>query len=525
MSLHPKLYSSWKRYVRNLDSVLKELEKHHVISVGVAPYQRIIPALFMPKSNYSIYCVRYSKDIEVLRNYATIFCLEEKNPELAQKVQATTYLTKNYQFLNFVKNRKNPAKLLFYQTNHGIVKSLDEQGIPWIGNHPDIFDPILHKDGFRDVLQKLKLTHLPFWNMTVEEFRSKSFEDLSKRWRKSLVVQPGDYEVIGSTQFVHNAEDLEKAKAAYDLDKFKPVKMVKISPFIVGDSLSMLGCITSKGVLTSPLQIQHIDVPESLGNADAMGTFFGHDWGYKSWSQGAEMDAQIAVEKIGEWLAKRGYKGIFGIDFVYDQRKDNLYPLECNPRFTGAIPIYSQVNILNGVPPIDFFTVTEMLGIKVDFNFDAVNDAWKKRTNASHIAIAPHGIDTMPVDMPAGIYTYDLNTKKLRYNRPGAFLHEIRRPDELIVIDQVLKPGTKVVQNAPRLFKFVIPHSIADGSFKITEHYQILLKKVASVLRNEAFRVSKNNNGGSLNNERIENPNTNTQGQSGSENQNPGEKN
>ena len=486
--MNERLYFSWKKYVKNLDQVLKQLEEHSLIAVGVAPYQRIIPALFMPRDNYQIYCVRYSRDIDVLRNYASIFCLEEKNPELADKVQATTYLVKNYQFLNYVRNRKVPAKLLFYQTNPAIVKALDEQKVPWVGNNPDIFDPILHKDGFRDVLQKLKLAHLPFWNMSVEDYRKQTYEQLLKRWRRPLVVQPGDYEVVGSTQFVKNQQDLEKAQAAYDLAKFQKVKQVKISPFIEGDSLSMLGCITHKGVLTSPLQLQHIDVPESLSGSESMGTFFGHDWGYRSWSTGAEMDAQITVEAIGKWLAKRGYKGIFGVDFVYDKKKDFLYPLECNPRFTGAIPVYSQVNLLNGVPPIDFFTVAEFLDIKIDFDFDAVNNAWKKPTNASHIAISPSGVSHMPIDMDAGIYSYNFTSKRLRYERPGAFLHELRRPDELIVIDQVLTPGTAVIQNAPRLFKFVIPHSIAEGSFSVTEHYRVLLQKVAAALKQGGYK-------------------------------------
>lgn len=479
-----QLFASWKKYVKNLEEVLRAFQKEDIIALGVTSYQRIIPAVFIPRRNYQVYCVKDSADIDLLRQYAFIYCLEERKPKVAAKVQSTGWLLKNYNFQAFLKSRQEPFKLLFYQTTPPIVDFLDEQKVPWIGNDPSTFEGVLHKEAFRATLKKLKLAHLPDWTLPKEEFFGKTFEELFRRWQKPVVVQPGDYEISGSTMFVHTAEDLEAAKRKFSSgDKFDRVRAIKLSPFILGDALSMLGCVTEAGVLTSTLQLQLIDVPESLHGYPGAGTFFGHDWGCRPWSESSEADAQVIVELIGEWLGKRGYRGIFGIDFIYDNKKDKLYPIECNPRFTGAIPVISMTQLVGGAPPIDFFTLASYLKIPLDFNFDAVNEAWKKKVPAAHVALAPTGIETMSMNIPAGVYRYHEAERAVEYLRPGAFLHELNNNGEFLIIDTVPRQGQKVLQTVPRLFKFVFPVSIAEGSKKIKPLYGEIVDNFAYALR------------------------------------------
>lgn len=474
---------SWRKYVKNLDDVLEQLHLQRIIAVGVAPYQRIIPAFFMRPSHYQIYCVRDSVDIDVLKNYSNIYCLEQKNPKVAQKVQSTGYLLKNYMFQGFLKSQPGDSSLLFYQTTKPIVDYLNEQNIPWIGNDPKTFEPVLHKDTFRNLLKSLKLKHLEDWTLPAEEFRNKSFEELQKKWGRSVVVQPADYEVSGGTMFVHSEEDLIKAKEITLSERFKKVTTVKLTPFVKGNALSMLGCVMEQGILTSTLQLQLIDVPESLHGEPPSGHFFGHDWGFKNWSDATEQEAQKMVEAIGNWLSRRGYRGIFGLDFIHDENTDEIFPLECNPRFTGTIPIYSQINLLSGAPPIDFFTLVSYLKIPIQFDFNAVREAWKQHFDVTHIAIVPTGIDQMKVPIASGIYTYHEKEKSLEYLRPGAFLHELKNDKEFIIIDTVPRVGQVPLQNVPRLFKFIFNTTIAESSTKIKPLYAEILTSMGNLLR------------------------------------------
>ncbi|MEK7541956.1 MAG: hypothetical protein AAB533_03855, partial [Patescibacteria group bacterium] len=90
------LFSAWQRYVPDLGNALRQMEEKTIIAVGVAPFPRIMPSLFLDR--YAIYCVKDAVDIDVLRRYTTIFCLEEKHPKVAEKVHATGYLLRNYAF-------------------------------------------------------------------------------------------------------------------------------------------------------------------------------------------------------------------------------------------------------------------------------------------------------------------------------------------------------------------------------------------------------------------------------------------
>ncbi len=476
--------SAWSKYIHNLDEVLEQFKLQNIIAVGVTSYPRIIPATFLDKQNFQIYCVHDSADIEVLRRYANVVCMEQVDPKVAQKVHSTEYLMRNYVFQAFLKNQRGPYTLLLHTSTPPIVKFLNEQNISWLGNDPKIFEPLLHKKGFKELLVNLRIDYLPDWVMPIEEFYSKGFEELQKKWGKSVVAQPGDYEVSGSTYFIHNQDDLNKSFEFYNnKGRFERVQKIKLTPFVTGDAVSMLGCVTEAGILTSPLQLQLIDVPEALYNLSPTGAFFGHDWGYQSWSENASKDAQSTVEQIGRWLAKRNYRGIFGVDFIYDKEADKVYPLECNPRFTGAIPVYSELNLIAGTPPIDFFSLVSQLRIPIKFDFNAVNELWKKPINAAHIAIVPNGVEQMKIPLNAGIYTYHEQEKSLEYLRPGAFLHELKNENEFIIVDQVPKVGKIIAQDVPRLFKFIFNTSIAEGSNKIKPKFGQILTSMGNLLR------------------------------------------
>ena len=477
------LFHAWQRYVPNLGEALRRMEEKTIIAVGVAPYPRIMPSLFLDR--YAIYCVKDAVDIDILRNYATIFCLEEKHPKIAAKVHATGYLLRNFAFQAFLKSRRYPYRLMFYQTTQKIVDALEEQKIEWIGNQPESFSGVLLKGDFRDLVKSRNLPSIPDWRVGREEFLQKSFADLWAHWDRPIVVQRADFDVAGEmgTFFLRSESDWRVMHEI--LSKDERYHFVTMSPFIEGYSLSMLGCITAKGVLTSTLQLQLIDVPESLHGQLPTGVFLGHDWAFRSWSEETERTAQRVVESIGSYLAERGFKGIFGIDFLYDTRTHEIFPIECNPRFTGALPVYSLMIAEQGVPTIEFFHILTHLNIDVDFDFDAVNAAFKKRLPLAHISLTPKGIAEMRLPLAAGIYSYERHTRMLRYERPGAFYREFKNKNEFMIIDSLPRIGGRVIQNVPRLCKLIFPRGIARSSFEVESDVGELITMLSDGLRKD----------------------------------------
>lgn len=478
------LFQSWQRSVPNLKKILERMEEKTIIAVGVNPYPRIIPSIFL--KNFAIYSVRDTADLDALRNYVKIFCLEEKFPKVAKKVHSTSYLLGSYAFQAFLKSRQILPKLLFYQTTPPIIKKLEELNLEWIGNRPESFEDVLLKSNFRNLVESLNLPHLPIWRLSKEEFLGKTFDDVFGQWQKPVVIQRGDFDVSGEqgTFFINNENDWKIAYQILSADQ--RFKEIQISPFIKGPSVSMLGCTTHLGILTSTLQLQFIDVPEALHGQLPTGVFLGHDWGFHPWSKEVETTAQTITESIGKHLAKRGFKGIFGIDLIIDQQTGKIFPLECNPRFTGALPVYSLMTINAGqVPPIEFFHLMEHLDIKEDFDFQFVNEKLKERQAVSHISLAPKGAYEMKVPLMAGVYSYLPEKDVIRYDRPGAFLSDIKNESEFILIDSVPRVGTQITQNVPRLFKLIFRQSIATSSFSVKPAIGELIAKISRLIRKD----------------------------------------
>ncbi len=459
--------AEWQRVVPQLDVALERMNAQPIVAVGITPFPRIMPALFLDR--YSIFCVRDTTDVDVLSQHATIYCLEQHRPEVAARVQSTTYLLSHHVFQTYLRSLKQPARIMLNLTTAPIVRKMDELNMQWIGNRVETYRDVEVKKTFRALVEQLGLPHLPYWHIPRTQFLKLAFEELNAHWGKTVVAQRADSNVTGEeprTFFLHTHEEWKRVYAlfAHD-DRFDTVQL---SPFIDGYSVSMLGCITAQGVLTSGLQLELVDIPEVKRGSPASGSWLGHDWGFHPWSERVEEQAQHIVETVGSHMARQGYKGVFGIDMVIEKETDNIYPVECNPRFTGAQPTMSLMQIHHHrVPPFEFFHLMSHLGVEVEFNFDVVNRAYKQHVPLSHLCIETKGIEVMRLPLSAGVYSYSHDTGELTFRRPQPFLWDIEDPsNEFLLIDSVPRQGYHIHQGVQRLMKFIFPRSISDGSSK-----------------------------------------------------------
>jgi hypothetical protein len=466
------------RYIINLDFVLEELNKNTFIALGIVPYSRIILGLIL--KNYIIFCAKFCKEINLIRNYTQCICVEERFPKLVKKMRSTGYLLKNFTFKNFYNRFNGSPYLIFYNITAHTFSTLNEENISYIGNSPKLQERVLTKFEFRKLLKELNLPHLKDTQISKEDFSKSDFDDLFNIFNSPFVCQRGDLDCGGevATFFVHNKNDLETAKNVFvEDDRFS---IVEINPYIIGNSYSMIGCATRFGTFTGPLQTQLIDIKESLRDFGGRGVFVGHDWGLRDWVDGVEEEAVNTVKKIGDYLYSTGYKGVFGIDFIYDKKDHNIYPIECNPRFTGSFPVISLINIMNGLPPFDLLHLIEHKNLNVDYNLKELDKDLKIKNSFSHILVTAEGIDKMPIDLPLGIYSY--NENGFTYKRQALFPWEIEDDDEFLVIDSILEKGSDIGKGAFKLFKLIFPVSIAESSYQLKPKYSKIVKEFSDLL-------------------------------------------
>ncbi|MES2668335.1 MAG: ATP-grasp domain-containing protein [Patescibacteria group bacterium] len=471
---------AWKALIPDIDRIIGRLEEAHTLSIGITPYTRIIPALFL--RNYSIYVTKRSSDANVMERSVRLHVLEDRYPKVADKVHSTGYLLNSFAFQNFLKSWRGPLTLMVNTLTARTIEALERTGARWIGNAPETYQTVANKAPFRELVRSLGLPSLDSVSLDRSAFLASTFGAMHDAHQGAFVVQRGDKEVGGNegTFFIRDQEAFDRCVRALATDE--SFESVLVTPFIDGYSCSMLGCVTEQGTLTGPLQLQLIDVPEALHGVEPSGIFLGNDLGFRPWSAAIEQSAQEVVEGIGAHLFAHGYRGIFGIDFLYDSARDRIYPNECNPRFTGSLVLYSLSLLEAGIPPLEFFHLIAQLGIKADFDFDAVNAKLKSRLAYSHVALSPKGIPAMSVPLMAGIYEFDPAGPALAYVGPGITLSDIQNERQFLLIDTVPSVGTVLEQEVPRLFKFIFPRSIALSSYEVDEQAGYLLERFAKTL-------------------------------------------
>jgi len=67
------------------------------------------------------------------------------------------------------------------------------------------------------------------------------------------------------------------------------------------------------------------------------------------------------------------------LDLLIDKLHDTVYVLECNSRYTLALPMLSMLDMQNTTIPMDVFHLLEHLNMEYTIDFDKMNQAYKKQ--------------------------------------------------------------------------------------------------------------------------------------------------
>src|SRR3989339_240210 len=474
------LQRNWSAYIKDLDRVDKDLERSRTVFIGATPYTRIVPSFFM--KNYEILCLKDCKEIDYLRQYADIYCLEREFPDTIDQIKSTTELVKNRYFLQHLKQSGRRFSVLLYMLGGALQNELRQKGIHYLANHPMIARGVLYKGNFRKLLKQLKLPTLPDKLFPKGDFMSLDYQDLVKEFGPSFVCQRGDYDTGGQrgTFFVHQQNDFELVKNNFTAEG--NFKTVQLSKFIKGNSLSMIGCVTESGILCSGLQTQLVDIPEVLDGEEALGQFLGHDWGNRDYSHEAVIQAEAVIKTLGRHLYEKKYRGIFGVDFMYDPKTPAaIYPIECNPRFTGSFPLISLLQMQKRLPPFELFHILEHKKIKYEAEVDVLNKLYKDLPPQSNIYVGAHNVSRMPVELESGVYVFN-DQGDISYKRPGAFPWQLKNEFEFLVIDNIFFKNYPLMQDVSRLFRLIFPRRISETSNQLQPLFRHIVKSFTHLI-------------------------------------------
>ncbi|MCK5471707.1 hypothetical protein KAI54_00785 [Candidatus Gracilibacteria bacterium] len=170
-----------------------------------------------------------------------------------------------------------------------------------------------------------------------------------------IVVQMRRGHAGESTFFVRSNRELNELK------RKAGEWVVKITPLKKLPTFSLNLCITRAGTFTTQPFFQITGDPNLNPLPGGTG---GIDFGLaaKMLSEKSLERISALVELVGNALAKIGYRGIAGIDFLVDEKKHHIFLLELNPRLLSNLGFVTKKQAAIEEIPLLTIHLLEMLG-------------------------------------------------------------------------------------------------------------------------------------------------------------------
>src|SRR5690242_17556707 len=185
---------------------------------------------------------------------------------------------------------------------------------------------------------------------------------------EDLVVQT-PYGDSGKTTFFITSES--------DWDEFADDivgQELKVMKRINNQAAAVEACITRHGTIVGPFMTDLTGYPELT---PYKGGWCGNDVFPEALSEADRTIAISHVRRLGDRLAREGYRGFFEVDVLVDLDSDNVYLGELNPRISGAS---SMTNVTAGAYadiPLFLFHLLEFMNIDYHVDVDEINERWR----------------------------------------------------------------------------------------------------------------------------------------------------
>ena len=189
---------------------------------------------------------------------------------------------------------------------------------------------------------------------------------------KPFVLQWSHGHTGDGTILMQNEKDLELIKQKF------PERECRVTDFIKGPMFTANIVVTNTVILLGNISYQITGI---LPFTDNPFTTIGNDWSvtHTLLSDARIKDFETIAQKIGVKMQKDGWKGLFGVDVIYDEERDMLHLIEINARQPASTTLESQFQselLSRGVHGLTTFEahIHALTGIPVNSALIPIND-------------------------------------------------------------------------------------------------------------------------------------------------------
>jgi predicted ATP-grasp superfamily ATP-dependent carboligase len=190
--------------------------------------------------------------------------------------------------------------------------------------------------------------------------------------KKPFILQWSHGHTGDGTILVANEKQLDEIKSKF------PHRDARITDFIKGPMFTVNIVVTDTVILLGNISYQITGILPFTENAFST---IGNDWSvpHTILSEGQIEEFNAIAQKVAIKMQKSNWRGLFGIDVIYDEERNNLHLIEINARQPASTTYESQLqNMVNmhGVPGISCFDahLSVLTGVPISSSLIPIND-------------------------------------------------------------------------------------------------------------------------------------------------------
>lgn len=402
---------------------------------------------------------RYGTDIMSIENRYPVFSTE-KNTKIRTNSSMQELDPYIREIFDYVSQYNVQTYFVCYHSTPQLEMMVSKYPDLHILNPPYYLKTFLDKKSLvRKALRKLDVNVIP----GIEAPMSKGlFDMITKKYNLPFVVSFDDSAGGYGVNIINNQTEF------LNLEKETRGKSASFTKFIDGKSMSISAVRTIDYVIKSEPSLQIIGQKECSLNPFG---WCGNDFNIINVISEEEILKMYSiVDKVGSWLDKLDYRGIFGIDFIADN--NDVYFTEINPRFLGTSSLLVDRQMELGKIPLSFFHLVPYLN-GLYLNDEFVNDYNSMKTPLNVSQIVLHNISgkDIIIDSMMKPGRYILEDRKMLYLGPGDNLSDTRSYDEFILTGDIPLQGTRVLANSDEICKILMYDNALDKKGRSLNRY------------------------------------------------------
>lgn len=294
--------------------------------------------------NYQIVCFNDDPTYRLLSAHWDVRSFMNTNfKEEPESDVAAGIMLSDQSFLDHAIDSRRHARVLFFYMNRRMAELVQEARLTLALPEYDLQERVGSKIFLGELSKKLQLPsneHISFEEIPTDV--ANLFSRLSSRLGVPFVVQDAQGESGWDTALVYSIDDLEKAlgKIHHGLRAARYIKN--------NIPLSVHVCILNDEIKVRGPWLQIAGFPELSTSPFRFG---GNDTNQSLITPEVRVAVDTMTSRISDYMREEGYRGIFGIDFLWDVDTATVYPQEINSRIVGGTRLLTGMQKDQGLLP------------------------------------------------------------------------------------------------------------------------------------------------------------------------------